>query len=134
MPRLTASVPGSGGYTRRRAGTGFTYRGANGRRITNTKTLERIRSLVIPPAWTDVWIAASENAHIQATGIDDAGRKQYLYHPSGVRGGTQRSTSGPCLSPRPCPACAATSRGTSGRGRRALTVRAEQGPATGTAR
>lgn len=81
MPRLTASVPGSGGYTRRRSGTGFSYRGANGRRITSPKTLERIRGLVIPPAWTEVWIAASENAHIQATGIDDAGRKQYLYHP-----------------------------------------------------
>lgn len=47
MPRLRRSTPGSGGYTRRRSGTGFTYRGANGRRITNAKTLERIRLSLI---------------------------------------------------------------------------------------
>ncbi|MGM7671218.1 DNA topoisomerase IB [Microbacterium sp. A93] len=81
MSRLRRSTPGSGGYTRLRAGSGFAYRGANGRRITNAKTLERIRELAIPPAWTDVWIAGEENAHIQATGMDDAGRTQYLYHP-----------------------------------------------------
>ncbi|MFC7403371.1 DNA topoisomerase IB [Citricoccus sp. GCM10030269] len=81
MPRLTRATPGNGGYTRRRAGRGFTYWGANGRRITNPTALERIRNLAVPPAWTEVWIAGQENAHIQATGIDDAGRKQYLYHP-----------------------------------------------------
>jgi DNA topoisomerase I len=81
MPRLATVTPGTGGYTRRRAGRGFTYWGANGQRITNEDTLERIRGLVIPPAWNQVWIAAEENAHIQATGVDDAGRTQYLYHP-----------------------------------------------------
>ncbi|MDI3330815.1 MAG: DNA topoisomerase IB [Micrococcus sp.] len=81
MARLRTVSPGTGGYTRRRTGKGFTYWGANGRRITNEDTLERIRGLVIPPAWKQVWIAAEENAHIQATGVDDAGRTQYLYHP-----------------------------------------------------
>lgn len=84
MPRsvgLVSVTPGEGGYTRRRAGKGFTYQGANGRRITDEKILERIRALVIPPAWTDVWIAREEKAHIQATGVDEAGRTQYLYHP-----------------------------------------------------
>jgi DNA topoisomerase-1 len=81
VPRLATVSPGTGGYTRRRAGRGFTYWGANGRRITAEDTLERIRGLAIPPAWNQVWIAAEENAHIQATGVDDAGRTQYLYHP-----------------------------------------------------
>lgn len=81
MARLRRSTPGTGGYTRHRAGTGFSYRGANGRRITNATTLERLRGLVVPPAWTEVWIAADPRAHIQATGVDDAGRTQYVYHP-----------------------------------------------------
>ncbi|MGD6979296.1 MULTISPECIES: DNA topoisomerase IB [Citricoccus] len=81
MPRLETVSPGTGGYTRRRAGRGFTYWGANGRRITREDTLGRIRALAIPPAWNQVWIAAEENSHIQATGVDDAGRTQYLYHP-----------------------------------------------------
>ncbi|SEA32711.1 DNA topoisomerase-1 [Bowdeniella nasicola] len=72
---------GSGGFTRRRAGKGFTYWGANGKRVTNDKQLQRIKDLVIPPAWDDVWIAASADDHIQATGVDDAGRLQYIYHP-----------------------------------------------------
>lgn len=73
---------GSGGFTRRRAGRGFTYWGANGRRVTNAEQLERIRALVIPPAWQEVWIAADADAHVQATGVDEAGRTQYLYHPA----------------------------------------------------
>lgn len=81
MGPLTTVSPGSGGFSRRRAGKGFTYWGANGRRITSEDTLERIRGLAIPPAWNQVWIAAEEDAHIQATGVDDAGRTQYLYHP-----------------------------------------------------
>jgi len=79
--RLRRVQPGTGGITRRKAGRGFTYVSANGRRITSTAALERIRDLVIPPAWTDVWIASEPNAHIQATGVDAAGRTQYLYHP-----------------------------------------------------
>ena len=66
--------------TRRRAGKGFVYFDAKGRRVANPDTLKRIRSLVIPPAWQDVWICASTNGHIQATGRDAKGRKQYKYH------------------------------------------------------
>ena len=65
---------------RRRAGKGFVYFDAKGRRVANPDTLKRIRSLVIPPAWTNVWICASANGHIQATGRDAKGRKQYKYH------------------------------------------------------
>ena len=80
MPRLRRSDPTSKGYTRRRSGRGFSYLDANGRRITDAGTLTRIKSLAIPPAWTDVWIAPFPNAHIQVLGTDDAGRRQYLYH------------------------------------------------------
>jgi DNA topoisomerase-1 len=65
---------------RRRAGKGFVYLDAKGRRVANADTLKRIRSLVIPPAWTDVWICAAADGHIQATGRDAKGRKQYKYH------------------------------------------------------
>jgi DNA topoisomerase-1 len=65
---------------RRRAGKGFVYFDAKGRRVANADTLKRIRSLVIPPAWTDVWICAAADGHIQATGRDAKGRKQYKYH------------------------------------------------------
>jgi DNA topoisomerase-1 len=67
------------GIERRRRGRGFSYAGPRGGRI-SPADLERIRGLVIPPAWTDVWIAPEPNAHLQATGIDAAGRKQYRYH------------------------------------------------------
>jgi DNA topoisomerase-1 len=65
---------------RRRAGKGFVYLDAKGRRVGSPETLKRIRSLVIPPAWTDVWICAAPDGHIQATGRDAKGRKQYKYH------------------------------------------------------
>ena len=65
---------------RRRAGKGFVYFDARDRRITDPAILKRIRALVIPPAWTDVWICASPHGHIQATGRDAKGRKQYRYH------------------------------------------------------
>ena len=65
---------------RRRAGKGFVYLDAKGRRIADPGIRKRIRALVIPPAWTDVWICASANGHIQATGRDAKGRKQYRYH------------------------------------------------------
>jgi DNA topoisomerase-1 len=68
------------GFTRRRAGGGFRYLDAKGRAIRKSEVLQHIKSLVIPPAWTDVWICPSPNGHIQATGRDDRGRKQYLYH------------------------------------------------------
>jgi DNA topoisomerase-1 len=71
----------SGPAIRRRcAGKGFLYLDAKGRRVANAETLKRIRALVIPPAWTDVWICAAADGHIQATGRDVKGRKQYKYH------------------------------------------------------
>jgi DNA topoisomerase I len=69
------------GIRRKKAGKGFTYVGQDGKTIRDSKELERIRSLAIPPAYTDVWICSSPNGHIQATGRDARGRKQYRYHP-----------------------------------------------------
>jgi DNA topoisomerase-1 len=68
------------GIRRRKAGHGFNYLDADGKPVTGEPTLERIRKLVIPPAWTDVWIAPTERGHIQAIGRDAKGRKQYRYH------------------------------------------------------
>jgi len=80
-PRLRRSDPSGPGYARRRCGKGFLYRDADGERITDVEIVARVTALVIPPAWRDVWISPDPFGHIQATGIDDAGRKQYLYHP-----------------------------------------------------
>jgi len=79
--RLRRSNLGAPGYTRRRCGKGFVYHDENGERITDAEVIGRITSLVIPPAWKDVWISPDPFGHIQATGIDARGRKQYLYHP-----------------------------------------------------
>jgi DNA topoisomerase-1 len=68
------------GITRRRAGRGFTYRDPDGSTIRDPAVRARIRGLAIPPAWTDVWICPWPNGHIQATGRDARGRKQYRYH------------------------------------------------------
>ena len=68
------------GFTRRKRGKGFSYLDADGDALP-TEEVERIRSLAIPPAWTDVWICPYPNGHLQAVGTDDAGRRQYLYHP-----------------------------------------------------
>ncbi|HEX2815944.1 MAG TPA: DNA topoisomerase IB, partial [Phenylobacterium sp.] len=68
------------GIRRRKAGHGFNYLDADGKPVTSEATLDRIRKLVIPPAWTDVWIAPTERGHIQAIGRDAKGRKQYRYH------------------------------------------------------
>lgn len=70
------------GIRRRRAGARFTYERANGIKITDLAALKRIKSLAIPPAWTDVWICPTSDGHIQATGRDAKGRKQYRYHAS----------------------------------------------------
>lgn len=70
------------GIRRKKAGKGFTYVGADGRKVSDKPTLERIRSLAIPPAYTDVWICPRADGHIQATGRDAKGRKQYRYHPA----------------------------------------------------
>ena len=69
------------GIARRRKGSSFAYVGPDGRAVKDVDTLERIRSLVIPPAWTDVWICPDPRGHIQAVGRDQRGRKQYRYHP-----------------------------------------------------
>lgn len=69
------------GYTRRKSGAGFTYRSPEGLRVTDRALLKRIKGLVIPPAWTDVWIGPDPNGHLLATGRDAKGRKQYIYHP-----------------------------------------------------
>ena len=68
------------GLTRRRAGKGWSYRDAKNQPIKDPRVLDRIRALAIPPAWTDVWICPKANGHIQATGRDVKGRKQYRYH------------------------------------------------------
>ena len=69
------------GIRRRKSGKGFTYTRADGSRLTEAEALGRIKSLAIPPAWTDVWICPFRDGHIQATGRDAKGRKQYRYHP-----------------------------------------------------
>src|SRR5579875_973778 len=79
--RLRRSDCSSPGLRRRRAGKGFVYIDEEGDRIVDPEALERLRGLAIPPAWQDVWICPDALGHLQATGIDGAGRKQYLYHP-----------------------------------------------------
>jgi DNA topoisomerase I len=80
MARLRRSDCSGPGITRRRRGKGFEYRDEDGNRITEDEVLTRIRELGIPPAWEDVWICPYPRGHLQATGTDAAGRKQYLYH------------------------------------------------------
>jgi DNA topoisomerase IB len=80
-PRLRRSDPAVPGIRRRRHGRGFSYVDETGERVADEVVLERIAELVIPPAWRDVWICPYPGGHIQATGLDERGRKQYLYHP-----------------------------------------------------
>jgi DNA topoisomerase IB len=80
MTRLRRADCSGPGITRRRAGGGFAYYDEDGERITEDEVLVRVRELGIPPAWRDVWICPYPNGHLQATGVDDAGRKQYRYH------------------------------------------------------
>jgi DNA topoisomerase IB len=80
MPRTRRSVLGGPGILRRRAGRGFVYTDQFGRRLDDPSELARIKSLVIPPAWKDVWICPWPNGHIQAVGTDAKGRRQYRYH------------------------------------------------------
>ena len=78
--RLRHSSDDGPGIARRRSGRGFSYRDADGAVVRDSETLERIRAIAIPPAWTDVWICPWPNGHLQATGRDARGRKQYRYH------------------------------------------------------
>ncbi|HLB22095.1 MAG TPA: DNA topoisomerase IB, partial [Solirubrobacteraceae bacterium] len=80
MPRLRRSSCAAPGIVRRRRGRGFEYRDPGGDRIDDPEVLERIAELAIPPAWREVWICMDPLGHLQATGMDAAGRKQYLYH------------------------------------------------------
>jgi DNA topoisomerase I len=79
------------GIRREKVGDAFAYFKPNGEPVTDDKTLERIRKLAVPPAYTDVWICPRANGHLQATGRDTRGRKQYRYHPQfrEVREGTK---------------------------------------------
>jgi DNA topoisomerase-1 len=79
--RLRRSSCAGPGIVRVRRGRGFSYVDEGGERITEPEVLERIAELVIPPAWEDVWICPYPGGHVQATGTDQRGRKQYLYHP-----------------------------------------------------
>lgn len=80
MPRLRRADRFGPGIARVGAGTGFFYRDPGGERIADEQTLQRIRDLALPPAWTDVWICPDPLGHLQATGVDQAGRTQYRYH------------------------------------------------------
>jgi DNA topoisomerase-1 len=82
MPRLRRSDSAGRGIHRLKSGKGFTYRDHSGETVTDPELRARIEHLAIPPAWTDVWIAPYANGHIQATGVDGAGRRQYIYHPT----------------------------------------------------
>ncbi len=75
---LPDAVPG---YGRIKRGRGYFYTDSRGRRVTDSRKLARFNALVIPPAWKEVWISPSKKGHLQATGIDEEGRKQYIYHP-----------------------------------------------------
>ncbi|MEU8193849.1 DNA topoisomerase IB [Microbispora amethystogenes] len=77
---LRPSDPAEPGIRRRRRGRGFSYIWASGRPVRDRAALLRIRALAIPPAWTDVWICARPDGHLQAVGTDSAGRRQYRYH------------------------------------------------------
>jgi DNA topoisomerase IB len=80
VPRLRKADCSGPGISRRKRGKGFEYLDEDGRRISEPEVLERIAELRIPPAWKEVWVCPYPFGHIQATGVDAAGRKQYLYH------------------------------------------------------
>lgn len=87
-PKITAKAVGlryslksDKGFYRKRKGSGFSYINEEGITIKDKETIDRIKKLVIPPAWQNVWISPFENGHLQVTGIDVRGRKQYRYHP-----------------------------------------------------
>lgn len=81
MVRLRRSDPSSRGFRRIRSGRGFSYRDDSGETVRDGDLRARFEALAIPPAWSKVWIAPFPNGHIQATGIDAADRRQYIYHP-----------------------------------------------------
>lgn len=82
MPRLSCSRLSEPGITRMRRGRGFCYIDPKGEVMRDPEERQRINDLVIPPAWEEVWVCPDPDGHIQAVGYDDAGRKQYIYHPN----------------------------------------------------
>jgi DNA topoisomerase IB len=80
VTRLRRADPSLPGLTRRRSGKGFVYLDGQGQRIVDPEVLDRIKALVIPPAWTEVWICPWPTGHLQAVGLDARGRRQYRYH------------------------------------------------------
>ena len=87
-PKVTAKAVGlryvsdsTPGYTRKKAGKGWSFYAADDKLVKDKELIERFTKLVIPPAYTNVWISPYENGHLQFTGTDAAGRKQYRYHP-----------------------------------------------------
>ncbi|MEO6851036.1 MAG: DNA topoisomerase IB, partial [Mucilaginibacter sp.] len=87
-PKITAKAAGlryvsdsNPGYTRKKAGKGFSFYDADGKLVKDKELLTRFNRLVIPPAYTNVWVSPYDNGHLQFTGTDVAGRKQYRYHP-----------------------------------------------------
>ncbi|MEO7374219.1 MAG: hypothetical protein ABIW36_10010 [Terrimesophilobacter sp.] len=81
MARLRRSNPSAPGYRRRASGRGFSYIDPDGATVRDPQLRAQFQQLAIPPAWSDVWICRYPSGHIQATGLDAAGRRQYLYHP-----------------------------------------------------
>src|SRR5438105_2172915 len=73
------------GILREKFGKKFTYYDVDGKRVKEKNTLSRIDSLAIPPAWRHVWISPKVSGHLQVTGVDDRGRKQYIYHPEWIK-------------------------------------------------
>jgi len=90
----------------RRRGRGFSYRDEEGVTLTEAATLDRIAALAIPPAWTEVWISANPRCHLQATGRDAKGRKQYRYHDAFSAARPRPNTPAWPPSAAPCPAFA----------------------------
>jgi DNA topoisomerase I len=88
-------MPRKGGWRREGSRGRFHYVDAYGSRIVDEEKLERIKSLAIPPAWKEVWISAGASSKLQATGVDAAGRKQYIYDPNfRASSGSRRSSTG----------------------------------------
>ncbi|WP_313358208.1 hypothetical protein [Microbacterium sp.] len=82
MTRLRRSDPHAPGIRRVRHGRGYRFLAADGAAVDDPEMLARLRELVVPPAWSDVWMCPYANGHILATGVDAAGRRQYIYHPA----------------------------------------------------
>ena len=100
--RLRRSVLSKPGIARKRRGKGFAYYGPDGDLLSDPETLQRIKELVIPPAWKNVWISPYPNGHIQAVGVDAAGRRSTSTTPRGTRSAPRRSSTAFWICPRGC--------------------------------